>query len=779
MDSVMADLTHQGAERRTERALVAYVRQELSAPATAIMGYAEMLMEDAMQADCAQRTDDLQRILDASRTLHRLILSLLDPSTIHRTDCKADLAEFRRTLRHDLRTPINAIKGYGEMLREDAADGSAETFVADLDKLLGETTLLLDRIDGLVTYSGGDAPLSEGAAGTATEIAAPASMVESLLNAVRPVAANEADLAAVRPSRILVVDDNASNRDLLSRRLQRQGHTVLQAEDGARALALVEKEALDLVLLDLMMPGISGYDVLALLKRDPRFRDIPVIVISALSELDSIVRCIEAGADDYLAKPFDPTLLRARVGSSLEKKHLRDHERDMVEALRALGEVSQAVNSTLDLETVLKTIVAKATQLSGTEAGAIYVHDDAKKEFALRATYGMSEAFVAELATQGVGFGESTVAQAAQQLAPVQVADLKEAKPTALQKVILRAGYRALLVIPLLSRDKVVGALVVRRKAPGSFPAPVLDLLQTFAAQSVLAIQNARLFREIEDKSRQIELASQHKSQFLASMSHELRTPLNAIIGLTEMLTEHAPRFGTEKAVEPLNRVLKAGRHLLNLINEILDLSKIEAGKLELNIEQIAIAPVLEEVAATSRPLAEQNGNRLVSDCNADISTVRVDPLRLRQVLLNLLSNACKFTKQGEVRVTAARIADGGRAWLQVDVADSGIGMSPEQLGKLFQEFTQADSTTARQFGGTGLGLAISRRLCRMMGGDITVASEKGRGSTFTVRLPAETAEVPARSIGPAAAVPAGEADSPVRGNTILVIDDDATAREL
>jgi adenylate cyclase len=298
------------------------------------MGYAEMLMDDVVEADRAQRIDDLQRIHDASRTLHRLILSLLDPATIHRTDGSADLAEFRRTLRHDLRTPINAIKGYGEMLREDAADGSAETFVADLDKLLGEATLLLDRIDGLVTYSGGDAPLSEGAAPPATEFDTPASMVESLLKAVRPVAANEADLAAVRPSRVLVVDDNASNRDLLSRRLQRQGHTVLQAEDGARALVLVENEALDLVLLDLMMPGISGYDVLALLKRDPRSRDIPVIMISALSELDSIVRCIEAGADDYLAKPFDPILLRARVGSSLEKKHMRDREREMVEALQ-------------------------------------------------------------------------------------------------------------------------------------------------------------------------------------------------------------------------------------------------------------------------------------------------------------------------------------------------------------------------------------------------------------------------------------------------------------
>src|SRR5215471_16302447 len=227
--------------------------------------------------------------------------------------------------------------------------------------------------------------------------------------------------------------------------------------------------------------------------------------------------------------------------ADLEKKvELRTRElAQSVQELRALGEVSQAVNSTLDLETVLNTIVAKATQLSGTEAGAIYVHDDAKNEFVLRATYGMSEVFIAELARQDVGFVESTLAQAAMQHAPVQVADLKEAQPTALQEIILRAGYRALLVIPLLSRDKVMGALVVRRKAPGSFPAPVLDLLQTFAAQSVLAIQNARLFQEIEEKGRQLELTSQHKSQFLANMSHELRTPLNAIIGLTEMMVNN------------------------------------------------------------------------------------------------------------------------------------------------------------------------------------------------------------------------------------------------
>jgi signal transduction histidine kinase/CheY-like chemotaxis protein/HAMP domain-containing protein len=459
--------------------------------------------------------------------------------------------------------------------------------------------------------------------------------------------------------------------------------------------------------------------------------------------------------------------------ADLEKKvELRTRElAHSVEELRALGEVSQAVNSTLDLETVLNTIVAKATQLSGTEAGAIYVYDDAKNEFVLRATYGMSEAFVVELARQGVGFGESTVAQAVMQHAPVQVADLKEAKPTALQEIILRGGYRALLVMPLLSRDKVMGALVVRRKAPGSFPAPVVELLQTFAVQSVLAIQNARLFHEIEEKSRQLELTSQHKSQFVASMSHELRTPLNAIIGLTEMMVNNASRFGTERAAEPLRRVNSAGTHLLGLINQVLDLSKIEAGKLELSPETINLAPLLEDVISTARQLAEQNKNRLILDVQANLGQLTVDPMRLRQILLNLLSNAFKFTKQGEVKLRVKKVVDDGN-WIEIAVADTGIGMTPEQQAKLFEEFTQADSSTARQYGGTGLGLAITRKLVRMISGDVTVTSKPGKGSVFTVRLPA-SADPQARS-----STGSDGRRSPT-ADCVLVIDDDATAREL
>jgi adenylate cyclase len=321
----------------------------------------------------------------------------------------------------------------------------------------------------------------------------------------------------------------------------------------------------------------------------------------------------------------------------------------------------------------------------------------------------------------------------------------------------------------LLGVDWIVGAPVVRRKEPGEFPQSTINLLETFAAQSVLAIQNARLFHEIEEKSRELELPSEHKSRFLASMSHELRTPLNAIIGLTGMMVSNAARFGTEKALEPLNRVHRAGTHLLGLINQVLDLSKIEAGKLELSPELVNLAPLIDEVIGTARQLAEQNKNRLVVEAEDDFGTVTVDPMRLRQILLNLLSNARKFTKDGEVGLRVRKIAD-GRSWIEFAVSDSGIGMTAEQQAKLFEEFAQADALTARRFGGTGLGLAITRKLARMMGGDVTVASEPGKGSVFTVRLPGGV-DSPARAFADSGRRSKGDCD--------LVIDDDATAREL
>ena len=329
----------------------------------------------------------------------------------------------------------------------------------------------------------------------------------------------------------------------------------------------------------------------------------------------------------------------------------------------------------------------------------------------------------------------SISARAALERRTVHVADI-QVDPDYAYAVRDERPIRTTLAVPMLKGNDLVGTITIYRMELKPFTEKQIALVETFADQAVIAIENVRLFEEIQDKSRELELASQNKSQFLSSMSHELRTPLNAIIGLTEMMVTNAARFGTDKALEPLRRVNAAGTHLLSLINEVLDLSKIEAGKLELNPEPVNLPRLIDEVIGTAGGLAEKNKNRLVVKASDNLGALTADSMRLKQILLNLLSNACKFTKEGEVALRARKVADGGD-WVELAVADSGIGMTAEQQAKLFQDFTQADSLTARRYGGTGLGLAISRKLARMMGGDVTVASELGKGSVFTLRLPA------------------------------------------
>jgi two-component system, NtrC family, sensor kinase len=419
------------------------------------------------------------------------------------------------------------------------------------------------------------------------------------------------------------------------------------------------------------------------------------------------------------------------------QERTRELARSVAE-LRALGEVSRAVSSTLKLETVLETIVGRAVQLSGSDSGIVYEFDEAAQTFQARSSHRITAEHLAIIGAEPIRFGEGAVGRAGAIREPVQVADIADERQFVAPQIrglLVREGLRSLLAIPFVREQQVLGGLVILRREVGAFSPEIVATLQTFAAQSVLAIQNARLFSEIEDKSRQLQAASEHKSQFVASMSHELRTPLNAIIGLTDMLVTNAARFGTEKAKEPLQRVHGAGTHLLGLINQVLDLSKIEAGKLELNPEPVNLARLIDEVIGTAGQLAEKNRNRLVVEAQENLGTLTVDAMRLRQILLNLLSNAFKFTKEGAVTLRARKVAD-GRDWVELAVADTGIGLTAEQQAKLFQEFTQADSLTARRYGGTGLGLALSRKLARMMGGDVTVTSEPGKGSVFTVRLP-------------------------------------------
>ena len=414
-----------------------------------------------------------------------------------------------------------------------------------------------------------------------------------------------------------------------------------------------------------------------------------------------------------------------------------------VDQLTALGEISQAVSSTLDIETVLQTIVSRASQLAGADGCAMYEYDDATEAFHIRATHNLDPILVATLRATPLRKGEGAMGRAAETREPTQVADI--AAPgtyeSHIRDTLLKAGSRALLSVPLLREGEIIGSLSLNRHAPGEFPAETVEVLKTFATQSALAIQNARLFREIADKSAQLETASRHKSEFLANMSHELRTPLNAIIGFSEVLNERMFGELNDKQAEYLRDIHASGTHLLSLINDILDLSKVEAGRMELELTDFDLPAAIDNAVTLVRERASRKGVTVEVSVEEQVGVIRGDERKIRQVLLNLLPNAIKFTAEGGRIGVAAFPNDGS---VEVSVRDTGAGIEPEDHEAVFEEFRQVGASAAKQEG-TGLGLALARQFIELHGGKIWVTSQVGAGSTFTFTLPLQRSE-PMRS---------------------------------
>ena len=416
-------------------------------------------------------------------------------------------------------------------------------------------------------------------------------------------------------------------------------------------------------------------------------------------------------------------------------EELQSRSRDLarsVHELRALGEVGRAVSSTLDLKVVLKTIVDRAVELSGTDAGSIYYYRQELGSLQLGQTTGLDEDVVTRFRKLGISASGTGIGEAISQRQPLQIADFFKRPSNPLRDIAIEAGLRAALVVPLLGADGPLGALTLQRREPGEFPPAVVSLMQSFADQSVIALENAHLFEEIARKSRELEIASQHKSQFVANMSHELRTPLAAILGYAELMQEGFYEPQGPKSLAALTRIRANGKHLLGLINTVLDIAKIESGQFNLNLGEYALENVVETVRAATEALAETKKLELKTEVAKQLPIGIGDEQRLTQVLLNLVGNAIKFTDRGEVRISANAL----NSHFAVRVSDTGPGIPIGEQKRIFEQFHQVDSSSTKAKGGTGLGLAIAKQIVEMHGGRIWVESTPGEGASFQMELP-------------------------------------------
>jgi signal transduction histidine kinase len=527
---------------------------------------------------------------------------------------------------------------------------------------------------------------------------------------------------------VLVVDDDEYNRDVLARHLERQGYSVALAENGRRALELMRAQEFDLVLLDIIMPEMDGYWVLSDLRLDPVLRHVPVLVISAVDEFESIVRCIELGAEDYLTKPLNPILLRARIGATLEKKRLRDQEKAYLEELAVMQSIARELNATLDVNRAMRITLEWAMRQSEADAGLVgAVEEDGIR---IMAAQGYSTELTpyqgAHLPIELPAIQEAVQSGQLQRLNAAEVGDSIAG---------LLATSQSQIVVPICREAEVIGVLLLESASPEYCAAESLDFLTRLSDHAAIAISNAQLYAAVQ-------AANLAKSDFVSLVSHELRNPMTAIKGYTDMLVNGAAGPVSENQIYFLDTIRSEVNRMAVLVADLSDVSRIEAGRLRLEFDFVPIAEAVEEVVRSARVRIEEKEQTLTLQIPDDLPPVWGDRTRLVQVLTNLLANAYKYTPQGgQIIIRAEQTAnrwdsDGVPEVVHLAVQDNGIGIRIEEQEKIFQKFFRSEDEQAHQVAGTGLGLNIAKYLVEMQGGRIWFESEFRRGSTFHFTVP-------------------------------------------
>lgn len=526
---------------------------------------------------------------------------------------------------------------------------------------------------------------------------------------------------------VLVVEDDEYSRDVLARHLERQGHLVTVAENGRRALELMRAQEFDLVLLDIIMPEMDGYAVLRERRLDPALRHIPVLVISAIDDFESVVTCIELGAEDYLTKPLNPIFLRSRIGASLEKKRLRDQEQAYLEELTVMQRIVRELNTTLNVNRAMLITLEWAMRQSGSNAGLVGVVE----EDHIRIT--ASQGYEAE--TNSYQDGRSLIELPSIQKA-IQDGLPQCASVTEDQELdTLLPTTQSQTVIPFRREDQVIGVLLLESTAPECYTPEVLAFLTRLSDHAAIAISNAQLYDAVQ-------AANIAKSEFVSLVSHELKNPMTAIKGYTDMLAQGIMGPVNEGQIDSLYTIRSEVNRMSRLVADLADISRIEAGRLYLEPDAVPMITAVEDVVRSLQGQIREKDQTLTLQIPDDLPPVWGDRTRLVQILTNLVSNAHKYTPQGgQITIHAERATNhwdpqGIPEVVHMTVQDTGIGISAEEQIKIFEKFFRSEDEQARQASGTGLGLNIAKYLVELQGGSIWFESEFRQGTTFHFTMP-------------------------------------------